>query len=187
MRETTLLEELCKMMAKETDGRPPSSRDLNVFKEGNPYNAMWTSGHYQLAAPKAVAVKPRPAVFGIWDGKKFKPTPPIDISTVTEDGRLTVFNSIHPIGREVRYFIGNAEEEAAVLKPGQPYSVFLKKFVRSNESKAKVRDSAPPLRVEGPFINVQWTVVDGTGHPLVLTTTALVPEEIIIKDKKKIA
>jgi hypothetical protein len=188
MMETTTLLDLCLTLGGETDQRLPSYRDLKVFKDGNPCAGMWTTGHYQLihkslpapvvAQAGPAAIKARPAVFGIYDGKKFRPTRPIDISTVTEDERLTVFSSVFPIGREVRYFVGNTEDDPVLLKPGQPYSVYPKRFARSNESKARIKDTAPPVRTEGPFVNVQWTLFNGQGQLLIMTSTALVPEEI---------
>jgi hypothetical protein len=189
LRGTTSLEDLWKIMMKETDQRIPEWRDLKVFKEGNPYDGLWTSGHFQLvhkslpvpaSATSAVAVKSSPAVFGIWGGKKFKSRPPIDISAIAEDERLTIFNRVHPIGRDVRYHVGKTEELSVSLRPGQPYSVYPMIFTRSNESKEKVKDSAPPVRVEGPFLNVQWTVIDASGNPIVLTTTSLAPQEVTL-------
>jgi hypothetical protein len=55
--------------------------------------------------------------------------------------------------------VGNAEEDAALLKPGQPYSVYPKRIARLDESTVKINstETSPPLRTEGPLINIQWT------------------------------
>jgi hypothetical protein len=71
----------------------------------------------------------------IYDGKAFKPAPPISINDTTESERLGIFNRICPgIGREARFCIPNVEVEAALLQQGQHYSAYPKKFKRPDDS-----------------------------------------------------
>jgi ribonuclease HI len=154
MRDFRTLAKVYAELKRETEERSPAVRDIKLFKNGNSYAGNWTAGLYQLvyrslpapapapaaaAATGPIAPKHKPAVFGIWDGKKLKPIPPIDISVVSEEERLRTFNSVHQIGREVRYFVSNAEEEAALLEPGQPHSVYPKKFARSGRPRSRSR------------------------------------------------
>jgi hypothetical protein len=85
---------------------------------------------------------------------------------------------VHPIGNEVRYFAGDAEIEESAIKPGQPYSVFPKKFPRQEDVAAKTKDKINPVRMEGPFIYIQWMLLSETGEHLMMPTGATVPEEI---------
>jgi ribonuclease HI len=179
MRDLLTLEEVCAELRKETEERLPTFRDIKAFKNGSSYAGNWTTGHYQLvhkslpepvalAAPRPIAPKPKPAAFRIWDGKKLKPTRPINISLISLEERLRIFNEVHPIGQEVRYFVSNVEEEAALLKPGQPYSVYPNKFTRPRATLAKVADKIEPIGIEGPSIHVQWVVLNETRDQLMV-------------------
>lgn len=166
MRDYWIVAEIIVELKKETEEKLPLPREVKIFKNGSAYAGNWTSGHYQLvhktlpdpvasAAPKPTVPKIGPAFFGIWDGKRLKPTRPMDISLISEAERLIIFNEVHPIGQQVRYFVSNNEEEATNLRPGQPYSVYPRLFTRTRETEVKITDRMEPVRMEGPFIHIQ--------------------------------
>jgi hypothetical protein len=89
------------------------------------------------------------------------------------------FNRAVPgFGNEARFFVGTEETDPASLIPGQPYSVYSKKFKRPNENRAKPAGAAQPSRIEGPLINIQWKVSNVAGDQLCLPGNSKVPEEI---------
>jgi hypothetical protein len=188
MKDQKTLSEVMAELKTEMEEKLPQEKDIKVFKNGNPHAGNWTAGHYQLvhkSLPDPVAPVARPivpkkmeAVFGIWDGKKLKPTQKMDISLISETERLRLFNEAHLIGQEVRYFVSNNEVQASELRPGQPYSVYPKMFSRTREAEAKVTDKADPVRVEGPFIHIQWMVLSETREQTMLPVGSTVAEEI---------
>jgi ribonuclease HI len=120
IRESIGSQELCTQLSKETHIKIPTFRELNVSKDGSAFSGLWTSGHCQLVLkslpppaaqalpeasplPKSPLATASPVRFAVYDGKKFVPIPPIDVSKTTESERLDIFNSVCPsIGREVR-------------------------------------------------------------------------------------
>jgi ribonuclease HI len=182
VREFWTLAEVYKTLKTETQEKDlPSVYDMKLFKAGAPYSGKWTTGHYQIvhkslpppAAPAAAQPArfvAKPAPFGIWNGKKHLPTHGIDISALTEDERLDIFNDVFPIGREVRYFVSNTEVQEDKLEAGQPYSVYPKRFKRTAEATAKLTERALPPRMEGPFIRIQWTWLSHIGEVIILPT-----------------
>jgi hypothetical protein len=178
MRDYWTLAEVHNELKKETEEKLPVARDLKVFKGGNSYDGKWTSGHCQLvhknlpapiapAQPRPVVPKSRTAIFGIWDGKKLKPTRPFDVSLISKEERLRIFNECHPIGQEVRYFVSNNKVEEEELRPGQPYSVYPKTFTRSRVAEAKLTDRMEPVRMEAR-------------DQVMLPMNSAVPEEIAL-------
>jgi ribonuclease HI len=178
MRDYWTTAEVYAELKKETEERLPVVRDMKLFKNGTAYGGKWTSGHYQLVhkslpaplaqeAPRPAVPRINPAIFGIWDSRNPKPTRPLDISRISCEERLRIFNEVHPIGNEV-----------ASIKPGQPYTVYPRKFPRQGEVSAKTKDKINPVRMEGPFIHIQWMLLSDTGEHLMLPTSAVVPEEI---------
>jgi hypothetical protein len=107
------------------------------------------------------------------------PSKPIDISKVTMDLMLAEFNRAVPgIGNQVRFFVNSTEVTISDLVPGQPYSVFPMRLKRPSETHSVVADAIHPPRVEGPFINIQWNVLDTSHNQLCQPGKTLVPEEI---------
>jgi hypothetical protein len=108
MRDYWTLAEVYAELKKETEQRLPAVRGPKVFKNGKAYAGKRTPRYYQLvhktlpdpiapAAPRPTIPKIRPAIFGIWDGKRLKPTRPLDISLISKEERLRIFNQVHPI------------------------------------------------------------------------------------------
>jgi hypothetical protein len=124
----------------------------------------------QEAGPLAVP-------YGIYDGKRFKPIPPIDVNATSDDECLDIFNRLCTgIGKEVRYCVANAEVEATLPQQGQPYSVYPKKFKRPEGTSVKLADPMQAVRIKGPMIGIQWSVLNSMVGP----TNATVPEEIFL-------
>jgi hypothetical protein len=93
---------------------------------------------------------------------------------------LRLFNELHPIGDDVRYFVSNTEVSEIELRAGQPYSVYPRRFERSNETTAKTGDKTNPVRMEGPLIHIQWLLSAETGEQAMMPTSTTVPEEISV-------
>jgi hypothetical protein len=107
------------------------------------------------------------------------PTKAIDSSKVTMDLMLAEFTwAVSGLGNDVRFFIGDEEVEGALLVPGQPYSVYPRKFKRPVETRAVIAGPVQPPRFEVPLINIQWAVADVNRNPLCQPGNSRVPEEI---------
>jgi hypothetical protein len=103
----------------------------------------------------------------------------MDSSKVTMNLMIAEFNRAVPgIGNEVRFYVGTAEVEAALLVPGQPYSVYPKKIKRPSDVKAPIAGPIQPPRLEGQLVNIQLAVADTARNPLCQPGHSLVPEEI---------
>jgi hypothetical protein len=131
-------------LVAETDIAIPGWRDLRVHKNANRYDGAWTDGCYQPQAAGPSVPKVKPAVFGVYNGRSFTQKQPMDVSILSMEQLLDEFNRAVPsIGREVRYFVGDAEVESVLLQPAQPCSVYPVHFKRTDESRASLgSDSA---------------------------------------------
>jgi hypothetical protein len=96
-------------LRKETEEKLPAFLDTKLFKDGTVYTGKWTTGHYLFlhkslpaplppSNPRPVVPKINPAIFGIWDGRKFKYTRPMDITRISKEDRLRVFNELQRRG-----------------------------------------------------------------------------------------
>jgi ribonuclease HI len=99
-------------LKSETSEKLPSYLDTKLYRNGALHEGNWATGHYQFmhkllpapiatSAPRLTPPKIKPTSFGIWDGQKFKPTRPFDVSRHMKDERLRIFNELHPIGDDV--------------------------------------------------------------------------------------
>jgi hypothetical protein len=173
------LPEIFKQLSHETHIKLPPAGEFNTYNEDATVHAgEWTTGHFLLVhnslPPPAPIV--RPVSYGVFNGFSFTPTRRIDSSKVTLDLKIAEFNRAVPnLGTEVRFFVGNQEVEAALLVPGQPYSVYPRKFKRPVESRAVVASPTQPPRLEGPLVNIQWAVVDTNHTQLCHPGNSLVP------------
>jgi hypothetical protein len=165
-------------------------QSLNQTHRGAEYSGLWTPGHYHfrhksLPPPIAPALpapadgpKIKPVQYGVWNGQRFVPTRPFDVSIHTKEERIRFLNEFHPIGDDVRYFVNDTEVSETDLRPGQPYSVYPRKIERPNDSTANTKDKHNPVRTEGPMVHIQWWLLSEKGESVMLTTPATVPEEI---------
>jgi ribonuclease HI len=88
-------------LRKETTEKLPAFLDTKLYKAGALYTGKWTSGHYQfmhkslpaplaLSASRPAAPKIKPAIFGIWDGRRFKYTRPFDVTRISKEQVETI-------------------------------------------------------------------------------------------------
>jgi hypothetical protein len=185
------LAELYADLKKETSEKMPDVSDIKVFKDGSQFSGLWTPGHYQLRhkslpapsgpaspqTPAAAAPKAKPIKCGVWNGRMFVPTRPIEIS-MSHDEKLRIINEAFAIGNEVRFFVHNTEVLESELKAGQQYSIYPRKFERESDQSVQTREKCPPLRTEGPMINLQWVLLSESGASLLMPASVKVPEEI---------
>jgi hypothetical protein len=176
-------------LKKETSEKVPNIGDIKVFKNGSEFSGLWIPGHYQLrhkslsppagpvSAPPVTAPKAKPIKCGVWNGRAFVPTRPIEIS-MSHDEKLRVINEAFAIGNEVRFFVHDTEVLEAELRAGQQYSIHPRKFERVPDESAQTRDKTPPLRTEGPMNNLQWILLSETGASVMMPVSVKVPEEI---------
>jgi hypothetical protein len=97
---------------------------------------------------------------------------------MSHDEKLRVINEAFAIGNEVRFFVHDTEVLEAELRAGQQYSIYPRKFERVPDESAQTRDKTPPLRTEGPMINLQWILLSETGASVMMPVSVKVPEEI---------
>jgi hypothetical protein len=124
-----------------------------------------------------VPPKGKPIKCGVWDGRKFVPTRPIDI-TATKEERLRIINEAFAIGDEIRFFVHDTEVNESELKAGQQYSIYPHKFERVPDESASTKEKTPPIRTEGPMIRIQRILLSETKASILLPFSDMVPEEI---------
>jgi hypothetical protein len=140
-----------------------------------------------VQAPDSAADKS--VSFGVFNGVgiSFTPTKKMDCSKVPMDRMIQEFNRAVPgFGNEPRFFVGTVETDPTALIPGQPYSVYPKKFKRPSENRANPAGAVQASRIEGPMIEIQWKVSDVSGSQLCLPGNSRVPEEISLLQLFKI-
>jgi hypothetical protein len=77
------------------------------------------------------------------------------------------FNRTVPgFGDSPRFFVGTVETDPTALIPGQPYSVYPRKFRRPNENRVNPAGATQAARIEGPMVEIQWKVSDVSGNQL---------------------
>jgi hypothetical protein len=177
----------------ETEEKFPTFLDARLFKNGAEHTGDWTPGHYQfvhktlpsplplsnpLSGPQREEPAIQPVMHGLWNGTQFKLTKPFDITKHTKEERLRMFNEVHPVGDDVRYFVSNVEVLETELRAGQPYSIYPRRFERPNDTVASTRDKIRAVRLEGPLIHIQWMLSSETGQLLLGPAGAMVAEEI---------
>jgi hypothetical protein len=119
MRAETPIPGFYQTLKTETSEKLPVYSDTKLFKDGLEYSGLWTTGHYQLRhkslpapiapvrAPAAQIPKAKPVRCGVWDGRKFVPTRPLDIPSIPREERLRAFNEVFAIGDDVRYCVND--------------------------------------------------------------------------------
>jgi ribonuclease HI len=180
-------EQLFEAFKAETHAKLPPATEFQVYNsECQPRQGDWTTGRFLFVhnsqPPPKVGAQPnpvqapdpavdRPVSFGVFNGVgiSFTPTRLMDCSKTTMDRMIAEFNRAVPgFGNEPRFFVGTTEVDPTELAPGTPYSVYPKKIKRPNENRAVLGGPAQPSRIEGPMINIQWKVVDGSKNQLCL-------------------